>query len=86
MYLGSVSQMPVWARFTLGLITLPAILLVILCFLIFLVSILTLFILALPPYFILRWITGVKVKQVVSEGYSIDENGRSKKVNVTVIK
>lgn len=85
-YLGSVSQMPIWARLILGLITFPAILLVILCFIVFLVSILTLFILALPPYFILRWITGVKTKQVVGEGYSFDAKGRAKKVNVTVIK
>ncbi len=58
-----VSRMPLWARGILAIPMIPGILLVALSIVFFLVSILALFILTVPIYFILRWMTGVKVTQ-----------------------
>ena len=54
---GRVTQLPAWARLLLMLAAIPGILLIALSILAFLVSLLALFLLTVPVYRLVRWIT-----------------------------
>jgi hypothetical protein len=79
-----VQGLPGWARFVVFLAALPGIVLVLLSVVVFIVSILALFLLTIPVYRTLALLTGAGGSRSEQEGVVGAEAGR-RQVNVRVI-